>query len=202
MILVLASVSALAIEIPKTLVVDGQTYNGVVYQWHNEFELHVMHEAGAATFDIATLPSDLKKSLGYSGLKYKIAKERYWEARAQITEAQRREAQIEEAQRRQAEEAQEDQTWVSHNLDKPDAKIGMGVLELKAGGDCSVTLVSAGSDPMQSSGTWTLNQDGENLSYQIKLQDGSDMVLTTQIGETKGVWVVDSDTVVVFERKK
>lgn len=58
-------VSASAVEIPDTLVVDGQTYKGVVYQSHDASRLKVMHETGVAAFPIASLPADLQVKLGY-----------------------------------------------------------------------------------------------------------------------------------------
>ncbi len=64
-IFLVASSVALAVEIPDTLVVDGQTYTGVVYQSHDASRLRVMHETGVAAFPIANLPTELQAKLGY-----------------------------------------------------------------------------------------------------------------------------------------
>jgi hypothetical protein len=65
MLLLIASAAALAVEIPDTLVVDGQTYTGVVYQSHDASRLRVMHETGVAALPIANLPTELQAKLGY-----------------------------------------------------------------------------------------------------------------------------------------
>ena len=64
-ILLIACTSVIAVEIPDTLVVDGQTYKGLTYQSHDASRLRVMHESGVAAFPIANLPVDLQAKLGY-----------------------------------------------------------------------------------------------------------------------------------------
>jgi hypothetical protein len=58
-------VSAMAVEIPETFVVDGQTYNEVVYQSHDASRLKIMHESGIANLLIANLPKELQAKLDY-----------------------------------------------------------------------------------------------------------------------------------------
>ena len=64
-ILLLVSASAIAVELPDTLTVDGITYKSVVYKSHDAERLRVMHDAGIAAFPIGTLPADLRAKLGY-----------------------------------------------------------------------------------------------------------------------------------------
>jgi hypothetical protein len=64
-ILLIASSSAIAVEVPNTIVVDGQTYNGVVYQSHDASRLRIMHDTGLAALPLADLPADLREKLGY-----------------------------------------------------------------------------------------------------------------------------------------
>lgn len=66
MLLILASVSAFGIEIPETLVVDGETYKGVIYRSHDASRLKIKHEIGFASLPIANLPADLQAKLGYN----------------------------------------------------------------------------------------------------------------------------------------
>jgi hypothetical protein len=66
LILIIASAGAFAVEIPDTLVVDGQTYKGIVYQSHDASRLRVMHETGVASLPIGSLPADLQTKLGYN----------------------------------------------------------------------------------------------------------------------------------------
>lgn len=64
-LMLVASVSLQAAEIPDTLVVDGQTYKGVTYQSHDASRLKIMHETGIASLPIANLPSELRVKLGF-----------------------------------------------------------------------------------------------------------------------------------------
>lgn len=64
-ILVAACAVAFGVEIPDTLVVDGQTYKGVTYQSHDASRLRIMHETGVAALPIAGLSADLQTKLGY-----------------------------------------------------------------------------------------------------------------------------------------
>jgi hypothetical protein len=65
MILFSFSAAAFAVDIPDTLVVDGQTYTGVIYRSHNAARLNVMHDTGLGAFPIASLPVDLQTKLGF-----------------------------------------------------------------------------------------------------------------------------------------
>ena len=65
LLLLVACAVASAVEVPETLVVDGQTYKGVVYQSHDASRLKIMHESGVASLPIANLPADLHAKLGY-----------------------------------------------------------------------------------------------------------------------------------------
>ena len=65
LLLLVACLSAVAVEIPETLVVDGQTYKGVVYKSHDALRLRFMHEDGVTALPIDSLPVDLQGKLGY-----------------------------------------------------------------------------------------------------------------------------------------
>ena len=65
LLLLVACAVAAAVEIPETLIVDGQTYKGVVYQSHDASRLRIMHETGIAALPIGDLPADLQSKLGY-----------------------------------------------------------------------------------------------------------------------------------------
>jgi hypothetical protein len=62
-ILLIVCTSAIAVEIPATLEVDGQTYRGVTYQSHDASRLRIMHETGVAALPIANLPPDLQDKI-------------------------------------------------------------------------------------------------------------------------------------------
>jgi hypothetical protein len=64
-LLLVACAVAAAVEIPETLVVDGQTYKGVVYQSHDASRLRIMHETGIAAVPIAQVPAELRSQLGF-----------------------------------------------------------------------------------------------------------------------------------------
>jgi len=65
LLLLAACAIAAAVEVPETLVVDGQTYKGVVYQSHDAARLKIMHESGVANLAIADLPTEMQTKLGY-----------------------------------------------------------------------------------------------------------------------------------------
>jgi hypothetical protein len=65
LLLLVACLSAVAVEIPETLVVDGQTYKGVVYKSHDALRLRFMHEDGVTALPISSLPVNLQGKLGY-----------------------------------------------------------------------------------------------------------------------------------------
>jgi len=86
-IFLVASSAALAVEIPDTLVVDGQTYTGVVYQSHDASRLRVMHETGVGAFPIASLSAELQRALAYDPEAAKAAQEAERQALAAKAEA-------------------------------------------------------------------------------------------------------------------
>ena len=63
--MLVACAAAPAVEVPETLVVNGQTYKAVVYQSHDGSRLRIMHETGIAALPIGDLPADLQGKLGY-----------------------------------------------------------------------------------------------------------------------------------------
>ena len=65
LLLLVACAAAPAVEVPETLVVNGQTYKAVVYQSHDGSRLRIMHETGIAALPIGDLPADLQGKLGY-----------------------------------------------------------------------------------------------------------------------------------------
>ncbi len=86
-IFLVVSAAAFAVEIPDTLVVDGQTYKGVVYQSHDASRLRVMHETGVGAFPIASLPTGIQRSLGYDPEAAKAAMAAEAERAAEAAEA-------------------------------------------------------------------------------------------------------------------
>ena len=97
-----------------------------------------------------------------------------------------------------------DQVWGCNNVDAVSSggttAIAVSVLELKKGGTCKMTLATA-SGQTASSGTWKLTKDGESLSYDISLSDGSRSVLMTKVGGVEAVLTKNGDIVAVFKRR-
>lgn len=84
----LCASSSLAVELPKTLVANGQTYEGVTYQSHTPSRLSIMHESGVASLPIGGLPADLREKLGYSDDAARAAEQQAAEQQAQLQAAQ------------------------------------------------------------------------------------------------------------------
>lgn len=86
------AVSVLAIELPKTLVANGQTYEGVTYQSHTPSRLSIMHESGVASLSIGSLPVELREKLGYSEEAARTAEQQAAEQQAQLNAAHAQQA--------------------------------------------------------------------------------------------------------------
>jgi hypothetical protein len=88
----LLATSVLAVELPKTLVANGQTYEGVTYQSHTPSRLSIMHESGVASIPIGSLPAELRQKLGYSEETARAAEQQAAEQQAQFNAAQAQQA--------------------------------------------------------------------------------------------------------------
>jgi S1-C subfamily serine protease len=111
-----------AIPLPDRLTVGGQSYENPVYRYHNEWLLFIMHNTGAASLPIASLPRALQDRLGYDEAaatsasardaeqkREAEAQQRTVAARAQEAknEAQQRAARAQEARNEAQQRAQE-----------------------------------------------------------------------------------------------
>ena len=103
---------AVAVQFPDRLTVGGQSYENPVYRSHNEWLLFIMHNTGAASLPIASLPRSLQDTLGYDAAAAASARARDTEQKhkavaQQNSEAARAQEAKNEAQQRAAR-AQED----------------------------------------------------------------------------------------------
>jgi hypothetical protein len=96
------------------------------------------------------------------------------------------------------------QVWTYNNVDVVAsggaAEFAVSTLELNRGGTCRMTLVTAGGKTA-SSGTWKLKKDGESLTFDIVLDDGSRCALMTKVGGKEGILTKNGEIVAVFKRK-
>jgi len=58
-----------SIQIPSTLSVGSHDYNGCIYKKHDTVYLYFSHDAGAGRVEIAKLPPDIQKGLGFDSAK-------------------------------------------------------------------------------------------------------------------------------------
>jgi hypothetical protein len=66
MVLVLLSQHAFGVDLPDTLVINGNEYKNIVYNSHDVSRVDIMHESGVASLLIGDLPDELQSLFGYN----------------------------------------------------------------------------------------------------------------------------------------
>lgn len=64
-IFLFSTIALSAVDLPTTLLVDGESYTGVVYKSHDASRLTIQHDSGIACIPIASLSPELHKELDY-----------------------------------------------------------------------------------------------------------------------------------------